>query len=61
VNERLMDAREVAAFLGVSRQQVYLLAERGELPSFKIGFLRRFSTQALREWLERHAEGEPAA
>lgn len=58
MSEQLMDARQVAAFLGVSRQQVYVMAERGELPSYKVGALRRFSPEALRVWLEARAEGD---
>lgn len=57
--DRLLNAREVAEILGCSRQQVYLLAERGELASFKLGALRRFSLEDVRAWIEEHRE--PAA
>jgi excisionase family DNA binding protein len=57
--DRLLNAREVAEILGCSRQQVYLLAERGQIASFKLGALRRFSLEDVRAWIEEHRE--PAA
>jgi excisionase family DNA binding protein len=59
--ERLQTAGEVANLIGCSRQLVYLLAERGELPSYKIGALRRFAAEDVRAWIEAHREGELAA
>jgi len=48
--EPLWDAKDVAAFLKVSRSWVYLHAEAGTLPSVKVGGLRRFVPAHVRAW-----------
>ena len=45
----LWDARDVAAFLKVSRSWVYHQAEAGMLPYLRIGGLLRFDPQKIRE------------
>ena len=45
----LWDARDVAAFLKVSRSWVYHKAEAGMLPCLRIGGLLRFDPQKIRE------------
>ncbi|MFT3915354.1 MAG: helix-turn-helix domain-containing protein [Anaeromyxobacteraceae bacterium] len=49
-------AADVASFLRVSRSWVYLHAEAGDLPSVKIGGLRRFLPDQIRAY----AGGEAA-
>jgi predicted DNA-binding transcriptional regulator AlpA len=44
----LWDARDVAAFLKVSRSWVYHQAEAGTLPCVRIGSLLRFDPRAIR-------------
>jgi len=44
--------REVARALKVSRSWVYAKAERGELPSLRVGGLLRFDPAAVRRHLE---------
>ena len=40
--KRLLSVKEVAAFLSVSKATVYVMMERGDLPSVKFGRCRRF-------------------
>jgi excisionase family DNA binding protein len=47
VDERLVSVGEAAAFLSCSRSQIYVLFERGELPWFKIGKMRRIAASDL--------------
>ncbi len=42
---------EAAAFMRVSRETVYRLAARGELPGRKIGRIWRFPKDAIHEYL----------
>ncbi len=50
---------EVAGFMRVSRETVYRLAARGELPGRKIGRIWRFPKEAIREYLwERESHEE---
>jgi excisionase family DNA binding protein len=48
--ERLWQVADVAAYLGVSRSQVYAWAARGELPALRLGRLLRFSPGQVRAW-----------
>ena len=47
VNEGLVSIPEAARFLGVGRTLIYLLLERGELPSAKVGKRRVIPRKAL--------------
>jgi excisionase family DNA binding protein len=46
--DALWDARDVAAYLKVSRSWVYQRSENGTLPSVRIGGLRRFVPEQIR-------------
>ena len=52
----LLDVAAAAKFLGVSRRQVYLLLERDELPSVRVGKRIRFVPEELRANLHRKRE-----
>ena len=58
--EPLLTINATAAFLGISRRQVYTLLERGELPHIRVGERTRFMPADLRDYLERHREDERA-
>jgi excisionase family DNA binding protein len=50
-----MKASEVAEFLGVSVDYVYMLGKSGELPSLKFGGNTRFERFELERWLREHS------
>jgi excisionase family DNA binding protein len=53
VTEPLMNATQLADFLGVSKATVYRWAEDGRLPSLRLGpGVVRFDPTAVRGWLE---------
>jgi excisionase family DNA binding protein len=54
-----MTVADAAGFLAVSRRQVYLLVERGELPIVRVGTRIRFVPEEVWSYLERHREGRP--
>jgi excisionase family DNA binding protein len=54
--EPLLTIDGTAAFLGISRRQVYKLLERGELPHVRVGRRTRFIPADLRVYLERQRE-----
>jgi len=56
----VMDAKEVARFLGLSFMTVLKYVEKGLIPGFKIGNgkLWRFRAEDIREWLKEKAELE---
>jgi excisionase family DNA binding protein len=50
--QALMTADELAELLGTSVVQVYRLAKRGDLPSFRIATCVRFDPRVVAKWLE---------
>ena len=49
--EALWNARDVAAYLKVSRSWVYQKADEGRLPYRRIGNLIRFEPATIRAWV----------
>jgi excisionase family DNA binding protein len=56
--ESMMTVRQVAELLGVHENWVYDQAASGELPSYKVGWARRFDPDELRGWIAEHREAE---
>ncbi len=50
--EPLMTLSDVASFLQVAERTVYLWAQRGMIPSFKLGNVWRFKRTDLERWIE---------
>ena len=48
--------REVAELLKLSEKTVYRLAQRGELPAFKVGGSWRFIRSDIDDWAKRQLE-----
>ncbi len=51
--EEPIGAEEAAKMLGVSSRTVIKLAERGELPGFRVGKLWKFRPSDIRDFIER--------
>jgi len=47
--EALWDVKDVARYLRASRSWTYKAAEKGLIPSIRVGALLRFSPSAIRE------------
>jgi excisionase family DNA binding protein len=54
---KLLGVREVADALGVSEDWLYERAARSEIPSYKIGGMRKFRLDEVLAWLEQQREG----
>lgn len=52
----VMNANDVAAFLGVDRKTVYDYANRGAIPHRRLGKRMLFSRSALIQWLGSNRE-----
>lgn len=52
-NEEVLKIRELAALLKVGEKTVYSMAQKGELPAFKVRGQWRFSLKDINEWIER--------
>ena len=55
--ERLLDAAEVAALLGVPKSWVYAETRAGRLPHVTVGRYRRYRRDALSAWIAEHERG----
>ncbi len=53
---RLLNAQEVAAALNMGLSTVYMLVERGELPSIRIGRSVRIRPEDLEKFIESKAQ-----
>ena len=52
-----LDPVGVAKLLQVPERTVRYLAQRGEIPAFRVGRVWRFSAEAIRVWAERRSSG----
>ena len=51
--EPAMTVRDVAAFLNVDEKTIYRLAQKGDLPGFKVSGSWRFQRPDLEAWIDR--------
>lgn len=54
-----MTVRQVADYLNVNEKTVYRLAQRRELPAFKVAGAWRFKLEDIDLWIERQKETSP--
>ena len=54
-----IDAEEAAKMLGVTARTVTRLAERGEIPGFRVGRLWKFRRSDIQEYIERQIRHPP--
>lgn len=50
--EEVLTIKDVAALLKVGEKTIYSMAQRGELPAFKVRGQWRFSRKDLDAWIE---------
>lgn len=55
----LMTLKDVAAYLQVAERTVYLWAQKGDIPSFKLGNVWRFKHDDLDAWFEEKRRTTP--
>jgi excisionase family DNA binding protein len=58
--QRLLTVREAAEFLRIGRNNLYIAARDGRIPSYKIGASVRFDLDELKAWLESNRRGPRA-
>ena len=51
-NDEILTISEVAELLKIAEKTVYVLAQRREVPGFKVGGQWRFSRAAINSWIE---------
>jgi excisionase family DNA binding protein len=55
-DDEILTIPEVAALLKIAEKTVYGLAQRGELPAFKVGGQWRFSRAAIQQWIQSRSQ-----
>lgn len=53
VKDEILTLPEVAQLLKVAEKTVYTMAQRGDLPAFKVGGQWRFRRADLDDWIDR--------
>lgn len=56
----LMSLAEVSRYLGMSERTIYVWAQEGKIPAFKLGSAWRFRQSDVDEWLEDRRSGAGA-
>ena len=51
--DRWMTLEEVAKYLWVSKDSIYRLAQKGEIPASKLGNLWRFKKEEIDKWMRK--------
>ena len=51
-----MTVRDVAVYLNVDEKTVYRLAQKGDLPGFKVAGTWRFKREDIDDWIEQQKE-----
>jgi excisionase family DNA binding protein len=54
---KVLTIPEVSEYLHVSRQTIYRMLRRGDIPAFRIGGDWRFNIEDLGHWIERDSRG----
>ena len=53
----LMSLPDVARYLGMKERTIYVWAQEGRIPAFKLGATWRFRREEINAWLETHRSG----
>lgn len=53
----LMGAVEVGKYLGIAERTIYMWAQQGKIPAFKVGSVWRFKRSDVEQWLEANRSG----
>jgi excisionase family DNA binding protein len=60
VGSRLLEAEDVANYLGVRTDWVYREVRAGRLPHIRLGRAVRFRTESIEAWIDSRERGMPA-
>jgi excisionase family DNA binding protein len=52
----VMDVRQCANYLGLSEDTLYMYAQTGFVPAFKLGNRWRFKMSLINEWIDRKSK-----
>ena len=55
--DEILTLDEVAAYLKAGKRTVYRLAQKGEIPAFKLGGTWRFRKADLEQWIAQQTTG----
>jgi excisionase family DNA binding protein len=56
LKRKVLTIPEVSEYLRVSRQTIYRMLKRGDIPAFRIGGDWRFNIEDLGHWIEKESQ-----
>jgi excisionase family DNA binding protein len=56
LKRKVLTIPEVSEYLRVSRQTIYRMLKRGDIPAFRIGGDWRFNMEDLGHWIEKESQ-----
>lgn len=56
MNDEILTIKEVADYLKVNERTIYRLANKGEIPAFKVGNNWRFERAEIAKWMSNQAK-----
>ena len=56
--ERWLSVEEIAVHLGVSKESIYRWAEKGKMPSYKVGRQWKFKLSEVDSWVVSSSENK---
>ncbi|MCK5791908.1 MAG: helix-turn-helix domain-containing protein [Ketobacter sp.] len=56
MDSEILTIKEVAEYLKVNERTIYRLANKGEIPAFKVGNNWRFDRAKIAEWMNNQAK-----
>lgn len=56
MESEILTIKEVAEYLKVTDRTIYRLANKGEIPAFKVGNTWRFERARIAEWMSNQAK-----
>lgn len=56
MNDEILTIKEVADYLKVNERTIYRLANKGEIPAFKVGNNWRFERAKIAKWMSNQAK-----
>lgn len=57
-SERWLSVEEIAQHLGVSKESIYRLLERGKIPAHRVGRLWKFQISEIDSWVRNDSAGQ---
>ncbi|MBA55339.1 MAG: transcriptional regulator [Pseudomonadales bacterium] len=59
MESEILTIKQVAEYLKVNERTIYRLANKGDIPAFKVGNNWRFKASAIEAWINQNSDSPP--